>query len=169
MSEIMKFYWLSPLIGGFISLIGLAIPVWYAPPPGTELVWIVGLIHHISGGNVIAWAPIEMFIPSIIPTILISLSSSIIIISTIFKSIGKYFLIKPENIWIIMACTGLFSIISYIFGIQYGFYLHTDINFWTIYVVQIGLFIPFIGIGLILSGAIIGKRLNKNEHIIQNT
>lgn len=51
--------------------------------------------------------------------------------------------------------------IGYIFGIHHGFYLNTDIEFWTIYVVQFGLFLPFIGMGMIAIGALIGKILNR--------
>ncbi len=162
MSNVNKFYWILPIIGGVISIIGIFIPVWYSPPPWTEYVWIIGYIHHVTGGNVIAKAPTEMFIPSIIPTILISISSLIVIVSTIVKLIGKNFLRNPENLWIIMAVLELCAIIGYIFGIQYGFYLHTDINFWTIYQVQFGLFIPFIGAGLIIIGTVLGKSIKRD-------
>ncbi|MBY9019871.1 MAG: hypothetical protein KGD67_02355 [Candidatus Lokiarchaeota archaeon] len=166
MSIIKKYYWLIPIVGGIISLIGMTVPIWYSTTVWVEYVWIIGIIHHVTGGNVLDWAPIEMLFPSIITTILISLSSVMVITSAIFKYRKKKFLGNTENLWIIMAILKLSAIIGYFFGIQYGFYLNTEIHFWTIYGVQIGFFMPLVGMGLSIIGAIIGKLIDRNSPII---
>ncbi|MFW9952117.1 MAG: hypothetical protein ACFFKA_18505 [Candidatus Thorarchaeota archaeon] len=156
MSEIKKKYWLIPLIGGLFSLIGFLIPAWYSPPIWVEYIWIIGIIHHVTGGNVLARAPLEMFIPSIITTVLISICSFFIILNALFKSRNKSLLIKAKNSWIILAILEIISMIYYTIGIQFGFFQNTGLNFWDFYEIQFGLIIPFIGAGLTLIGAIIG-------------
>ena len=166
MNIIKRSYWLLPMVGGIISLLVFTVPVWYSPPTWIEYIWINGRILHVTSGNILDWLPNEMFIPSNIATILISLSSVIFIISAILNLIGKKFLIKTENLWIILAVLELCTLIGYILGIRNGFYIHTSIDFWRLYEVQFGLYMPFIGVGLSTLGAIIGKIINRDKNKI---
>ncbi|MFW9971022.1 MAG: hypothetical protein ACFFDF_12580 [Candidatus Odinarchaeota archaeon] len=159
MIKINKYYWLIPLIGGVLSLIGLLIPTWYSPPVWVEYWWLIGLIHHITGGNVIAMAPLEISIPSLIAAILIVLCSILIILNSLLKSREKTLTKNTENLWISMAIIEIAAVIFYIIGIQVGYFLHTDRTFWDIYQIRFGTIIPFISAGLTLTGAIIGKRI----------
>jgi hypothetical protein len=163
LSNIKKYYWLIPLIGGVISLIGFLIPAWYSPPVWIEYVWMIGIIHHVTGGNVIDIAPPEMFIPSLIATLLISLCSILAILNALFKFRGKTLLRNTDNLWLIIAIVEIGAAIFYIFGIQIGFFLNTDLEFVDYYVFQFGLFIPFIGAVLILTGSIMGKLSKKDK------
>lgn len=166
MSIIRRCYWLLPMIGGIISLLVFTGPVWYSPPPWIEYLWINGRILHVTAGNILAWLPNEMFIPSNNATILIWFICIIIIISAILNLIGKKFLIITENLWVILAVLELSTLIIYILEIRNGFYLHTGIDFWRLYEVQFGLYMPFIGAGLSILGTIIGKVINRDKNKI---
>ncbi len=97
MVEIGKYYWLLPLCGGILSIIGFLIPVWYSSTAWDENLWIWGLIEHISpSGSEFTLSPKELFIPSLITAILILLSSSTIVIKTIFMVRGKTILGLPS-------------------------------------------------------------------------
>lgn len=160
MSEIKKKYWLIPLIGGAFSLTGFLFPAWYSPPIWVEYIWIIGIIYHVTGGNVLAQAPLEMFIPSIITTILISICSFFIIFNALFKSRNKSLLINNEILWILLATLEIIFMIYYIIEIQIGFFLNTGLNFQDFYEIQFGLIIPFIGASLTLIGVIIGFKVD---------
>ncbi|MFX0030477.1 MAG: hypothetical protein ACFE8B_14800 [Candidatus Hermodarchaeota archaeon] len=162
MGEIKKLYLLLPLIGGVLSIIGILIPAWYSPPPWVEYIWIAGIIHHVTAGDVLDVLPIEMFIPSIIAVVIISLGSIIILIYTFFNIQGKKSLSNVENLWIIIAIIEIATAIYYILGIQFGFFLHSDQNFWSIYEIQFGMVTPFIGASLTLIGAILRKRIKRD-------
>lgn len=136
MSNIKKYYWIISLLGGFVSLFGFFTPTWYSPPVWIEHVWMIGLIHHVTGGNVVEIAPTEMFIPSIIATVLISLCLVLIILSALLKKKDKRLLGNAENFWIMLAILEISASIYYIIGIQHGFYLHTNLNFWDIYEIR---------------------------------
>jgi hypothetical protein len=144
-------------VGGLFSLIGFFFPAWYRPPFWIVYVWMFGIIHHVTGGNVVEFAPSEMFIPSLIASIIIILCSAIIILMGMFKSRNKKFLGNIENLWIVLAFVEIGAIIYYIIGIQIGFSLLTTLNFWDIYEIQFGLIVPFIGASITIIGAIIGK------------
>jgi hypothetical protein len=163
LSEIKKFYWLIPLFGGTLSLVGLLFPTWHSPPIWVEYVWLLGLIHHVTGGNVIEFGPLEMSIPSIIAFVLISLSSVIIILNSLFRFRGKTLWGKTEKLWIYLAIIEIAAAIFYIISVQIGFFIHTSIVFWDIYLIQFGLIIPFIGAGLTVLGAILGIKWRKND------
>lgn len=162
MIGIKKFYWLIPLIGGTLSLLGLLIPTWYSPPVWIEYWWFIGLIHHVTGGDVIEFGPLEISIPSLIAFVLISLSSVIIILNSLFKFRGKTLWGKTEKLWIYMAILEISAAIFYAISIQIGFFINTSIVFWDIYLIQFGLIIPFIGAGLTLLGAILEIKLKRD-------
>ncbi len=162
MSEIKKFILLFPLIGGVLSLFGLLIPTWYSPPVWIEYWWLIGLIHHVTGGDVIAFGPLETSIPSFIAFVLIIVSSVIIILNSLFKFRGKTLWGKTEKLWIQMAILEISAAIFYVISIQIGFFINTNILFWDIYLIQLGLIIPFIGAGLTLLGAILGFKLKRD-------
>jgi len=168
LSEIKKFYWLIPLIGGVFSLIGLVIPTWYSPPVWVEYWWFIGLIHHVTGGNVIAFGPLELSIPSLITFVIISLSSVIIILNSLFKFRGKTLWGNTEKLWIYLAIIEIGATIFYIISIQIGYIIHTSLVFWDIYLIQFGLIIPFIGAGFTLIGAILGIKLKRDMNKTQN-
>jgi hypothetical protein len=163
LTEIKKLYWLIPLIGGILSLIGLVIPVWYSPPAWIENVWITGIIHHVTGGNVLDTQPPEMFIPSFIAAVLIYLCSVMIILNALFKFRSKTFLGSTERIWTILAIIEVSAAIFYIIGIQIGFYIQTSIYFGEIYEVRFGVIAPFISASLTLVGAFIGKKSDSDK------
>jgi hypothetical protein len=162
LSEIKKHYWLLPLTGGILSIIGFLFPAWYSPPIWVEYIWIIGIIYHVNGGDVLDILPYEMFIPSLIAAIAISLSSIIIIIFAFYTFRSKKISINVENLWLIMVIIETAISIFYIIGIQIGFFLHANQNFWDIYQIQFGLITPFIGASLTLIGTIIGKRLKRD-------
>ncbi|MHA2036383.1 MAG: hypothetical protein ACW98X_08105 [Promethearchaeota archaeon] len=162
MSEIKKYYWLIPLVGGFFSLIGFLFPAWYSPPFWVEYVWMIGVIHHVTGGNVVEMAPSDMFIPSLIASILIFVCSCLVILVTLLKSRSKTFSSNKENIWIVMSIVEISATIYYILGIQNGFFLYSTLNFWDFYEIQFGLIVPFIGGNLTLIGGIIGKLVKRS-------
>ena len=167
MSIIKKIYCILPIVGGIISLLVFAFPVWYSPPPWIEYIWMNGRILHVTVGDVLDWLPNEMFIPSIIATIVISLSSALFIISAILEFIGRKAFIKNEYLWIIVAIIELGTLIGYIFGIQNGFYLHTNMDFWSTYEIRAGLYFPFIGVGISVLGIIIDKILKRDINKIE--
>lgn len=159
-----SYYWILPLVGGIFSLIGLIIPAWYSKTSYKENLWIVGIIEHIFwDGNIFQILPPEMFIPSLITTIFIILSSVLIIGNSILLIKGKKFLIKAEIFWILMGIVELCIMIIYINAMVSGFYNYTqrtdyDVNnFWAIYNFNFGLVIPYIGSILTIGGAIIYK------------
>ncbi|MFX0021325.1 MAG: hypothetical protein ACFE9S_03295 [Candidatus Hermodarchaeota archaeon] len=162
MREIKKFIWLIPLIGGVLSLFGLLIPTWYSPPVWVEYWWFIGLIHHVTGGDTIAFGPLETSIPSLIAFVLIALSSVIIILNSLFKSREKTLWCKTEKLWIYMAILEIITAIFYIISVQIGFFINTSIVFWDLYLIQFGLIIPFIGAGLTLLGAILEIKLKRD-------
>ncbi|MFX1566956.1 MAG: hypothetical protein ACFFCV_01155 [Promethearchaeota archaeon] len=162
MSKIKKLNCLLPIVGGIISLLVFMFPVWYSPSPWIEYIWINGRIRHVTAGDVLDWLPNEMFIPSIITTILIALSSALFIISAILDYRGRKVFIKNEHLWIILALLELSTLIGYILGIQNGFYSHTNMNFWSTYEIQAGLYLPFIGVGISVLGAVLGKILKRD-------
>ncbi|MFX1240619.1 MAG: hypothetical protein ACFFA7_05170 [Promethearchaeota archaeon] len=161
MSEIKKFFWLIPLIGATLSLFGLFIPTWYSPPVWVGYWWMIGLIYHVTGGNVIEFGPLEISIPSLIAFGLIALSSAIIILNSIFKSRNKTLWGNPENLWIKMALIETSAVIFYIISVQIGFFINTSLVFWDRHLIQFGLITPFIGAGLTLIGAILEIKLNR--------
>jgi len=102
-----NYYWLLPLAGGIISIIGFFIPAWYSPLAFEEYLWITGIIHHVlPSGDVFEILPPELFIPSLITTILISLSLFMIIINYFFKFRSKTLLGNTEKLWIIIIFLG---------------------------------------------------------------
>ena len=167
MGGIKNYFWLIPLIGGSFSIIGLLFPAWYSPPVWIEYVWIIGIIHHVTGGNIFDNAPSEMFIPSIIATGLITLCSVVIIIIALLKFRGKTLSGNTENLWIILAIIEIGTSIYYIFMIQNGFFQNTGLIFWDIYEFQFGMFIPFISASLTLFGALIGKLIKEEINEIR--
>lgn len=159
-----NFFWIFPLLAGIISLIGLIIPAWYSKTSFKENLWIVGIIEHIFwDGSIFEILPPELFMPSLITTIFVSISSIMIIgISVLFIK-GKKFLVKAEILWLIMGIIQLCALIIYINAMVTGFYNYTQRtdysihNFWAIYNFNFGLIFPFVGSILSIVGAIIYK------------
>lgn len=168
MSETRNFIWLIPLIGGVLSLFGLLIPTWYSPPIWVEYWWLIGLIHHVTGGDVIEFGPLEISLPSLIAFVLISLSSVIIILNSLFKFRGKTLWANSEKLWIYMAIIEIGATMFYIISVQIGFFIHTSLVFWDIYRIQFGLIVPFIGAGLTLIGVILGIKLKRDMNKTKN-
>ena len=64
MTKIKKYYWLLPLIGGILSIIGIFIPAWYSITVYNENIWMWGLIEHIfPTGSVFDFLHAELLIP----------------------------------------------------------------------------------------------------------
>ena len=82
----------------------------------------------------------------------------------LLKIKDKRLLGNTENFWIMLAILEISVSIYYIIGIQHGFYLHTNLNFWDIYEIRNGTIIPFIGGSITLIGAIIGKFINRKKN-----
>lgn len=168
MTTIKKFYWILPLAGGILSIIGLFIPLWYSITAYEENLWMWGLIEHISVGGVFDLLPAELLIPGLITAILILMSSIVIIIFALFIFRGKEIRISAEKLWIIMGLLELCAVIIYIVAMDIGWYSYTqrinypEHDFWRIYNFQLGIITPFIGAALSIVGAIIGK-LNNRE------
>ena len=160
MTKIKKYYWVLPLIGGTLSIIGLFIPAWYSITAYDENLWMWGLIEHISVGGVYDFLPAELLIPGLITAILILMSSIVIIIFALFIVRGKEIRISAEILWIIMGFLELCAVIIYIVAMDMGWYSYTQrINysihdFWRIYNFQFGMITPFIGAALSIVGAI---------------
>ncbi|WP_371806099.1 hypothetical protein [Candidatus Lokiarchaeum ossiferum] len=163
-------YWVLPLNGGILSIIGLFIPVWYSSTGFRENLWMWGMIHHITGGDVFEILPSELFIPGLIAAILILLSSIVVIIFALLVATGKAIQGKAEKIWKIV---GLFEIgiaAFYVIAMLIGWNLfalrinYAVHNFWRIYNVHIGMFTPFIGAALSISGGVVGKRKIKDTN-----
>ena len=168
MKKIKEYYWILPLSGGILSIIGLFIPVWYSITEYEENLWMWGLIEHISVGGVFDFLPPELLIPGFITAILILIFSIVTIIFALFIVRGKKIRFSAEKLWIIIGFLELCVVIIYIVAMDIGWYSYTQrINysvrdFWRIYNFQFGLITPFIGAVLSIVGAIIGK-LNSRE------
>jgi len=153
-----------PLVGGILTLLGLNVPAWYSITSWEENLWITGKIEHIFGSeSIFDILPNEMFIPSIITTIVISFCSAVIIISVFLSIMGKKYKIKPENLWLMMGIIEVCAMLIYIYALSIGFYNYATINFWTVYDYNFGIIIPFISGSLAILGAI----TNKTEYWIK--
>jgi hypothetical protein len=166
--EIKRFYWIFPLCGGIISIIGFFIPAWYSTTEWDENLWIWGLIEHIlPSSSEFTLLPKELFIPSLITGILILFSSNMILVKTFYVARGKTIFGPTERIWIIMAILEICAAIFYIIAMQIGWHFYTQrINygeqrFWIIYDFNIGIIFPFLGSVLIIIGVIMGKFINR--------
>ena len=167
MTTIKKKYWILPLSGGILSIIGLFIPVWYNITAFDENLWMWGLIRHISAGGVFGFLPPELLIPGLITAVLILIFSTVILIFALFIVRGKEIQSTAEKIWIIMGFLELCAAIIYIVAMVIGWNSYTlrinysVHNFWRIYSFHFGMITPFIGAALSIVGAIIGKRNNR--------
>lgn len=169
LTKIKKYYWLLPLIGGILSIIGIFIPAWYSITVYDENIWMWGLIEHIfPTGSVFDFLPTELLIPGLITTVLIVMSSIAIIIITLFIVKGEKIHTNAEKLLIITGFFELCSAIIYIVAIDIMFYSYTqsigypEHDFWRVYNFHFGMITPFIGAALSIVGAIIGV-LNKRE------
>lgn len=168
MPKIKKYYWVLPLLGGILSIIGLFIPAWYSITVYDENIWMWGLIERISLGGVFNFLDAELLIPGLITAILILICSIVIIIITFFIVRGKKIQSSAEKLWIIMGFLELCAAIIYIIAMDLIFYSYTqrihypEHDFWRVYSFHFGMITPFIGAALSIVGAIFGK-LNNRE------
>ena len=167
MIKVKKYYWLLPLIGGILSIVGIFIPAWYSITVYDENIWMWGLIERITVSE-FDFLHAELLIPGLITAILILISSIAIIIFTLFVVRGKKAQTSAEKLWIIMGFLELCAAIIYIVVIDIIFYSYTirinypEHDFWRVYNFHFGMITPFIGAALSIIGAIIGK-LSKRE------
>ena len=167
MTTIKKKYWILPLCGGIISIIGLLIPVCYSTTAYDENLWMWGLIHHISSGGVFDFLPPELLIPGIITAVLILIFSIVIITFALFIIKGKEVQSRAEKIWVVMGILELCVAIIYIIAMpigwnSYAIRMNYTVNdFWGIYNFHFGMITPFIGAALTIVGGIIGKQNNR--------
>lgn len=168
MNEVNKKLLILPFIGSIILIIGLFIPAWYSTTSWEENLWMVGIIQHFpSGGSVIELLPTELFIPSLICTIVLIISSFIILINILFLTRQKKFLANPEKLWILMGILEICITVIYIIAMDIGFNIYTqrtdypEHDFWVIYNIQFGIIIPFIGAILSIIGAFAIKLANR--------
>jgi len=169
LKKIKKYYWLLPLIGGILSIIGIFIPAWYSITVYDENIWLWGLIERITVSE-FDFLHAELLTPGLITAILILISSIAITISTLFVVRGKIAQRSAEKVWIIAGVFELCTAIIYIVAIEIIFYSFTqsigypENDFWRVYNFHFGMITPFIGATLSIVGAIMGV-LNKKEMI----
>ncbi len=168
MTKIKKYYWLLPLIGGIISIIGIFIPTWYSITVYSENIWMWGLIERITVGE-FDFLHAELLIPGLITTVLILMSSIAIIIFTWFMFKGKKIHTNAAKLLIITGFFELCIVIIYIVAITTIFYSYTqsigypEHDFWRVYNFHFGMIAPFIGAALSIVGGIIGVLNKRNE------
>ncbi len=180
MAEARDFIWLCPFIGAILVAIGLFTPAAYeAHGIYHSFVWMTGFMLITGGaygsetgffaepftGEVIP----GYVIPGIIATILLTVCTIILFVSALTHR-GK----ETPGSWIALGILLIIGAIIFIAGVEIGVGAYWSnqgapyhISFWNDYDYNPGFAViaPFIGGGLALLGAIIGKAIGREEVI----
>ena len=174
MAEFKDYVWLFPFIGSIIILIGLFTPAVYENVGFTStFIWMTGFMLFTGGG----YGPEPDFfdiagyyIPGIITTMLLT-----ICVIIMFTSALTHRRKETPGSWIALGIIVIGGAIYFIVGVEVGYAMHFFIEYdytewvsiWNDTVLNPGFAViaPFIGGGLTLLGAILGKAIGTQEVI----
>ena len=190
--ESREYIWAFPIIGGVLILISFFTPAHYFNEFGLDAnYWMWGL-YHLSApgyGSETIFMFTEEFGPSqytmpiffsgLIPAVIILIGSIMLIASSNAVRTGRRDIKNVENGWIGMGFMMIIASIIYIIAIditwmnlteyvyeqEYGPMPPGSPGFWDIFSPGFAIIAPFIGGGLALLGAIIGKSIGREEGI----
>ncbi|MFX1315562.1 MAG: zinc ribbon domain-containing protein [Promethearchaeota archaeon] len=181
MTEAKDYIWLLPFIGAILVAIGLLTPAAYDTSGTTsQFIWMTGfmVVHGVMyddsglfakplGGDVI----FGYVIPGIIATIFLTICTIILFISALTHR-GK----ETPGSWIALGILLIGGAIYFIAGVEIGVasYFYSEgatehVSFWTDldYNAGFAVIAPFIGGGLSLLGAIIGKAMGRQVGVVK--
>ncbi len=180
MAEARDFIWLCPFIGAILVAIGLFTPAAY------ETYGIISTFIWMTGFTLVTGGPSDpetgffaepmggtvipgYIIPGIIATIFLTICTIILFVSSLTHRKKEI----PKS-WIALGILLIAGAIYFIAGVEIGFatYWYNEgatehISFWTDWDFNPGFAViaPFIGGGLTLLGAIVGKAIGRPESI----
>jgi hypothetical protein len=172
MAEFKDYVWLFPFIGSILVAIGLFTPAAIYHITGyTELYWMHGvvvLIGGIDGPEVHFVDSLGLLIPGIISLMLLTIFTIIMFVSALTHR-GK----ETPGSWIALGILLIGAAIYFIAGTAVGFAINrmieldiTDwVRFWENRAPGFAVIAPFIGGGLAILGAILGKTIGKQKSI----
>lgn len=177
MAEFKDYVWLFPFIGAILVAIGLFTPAAIHHVPGssiTELYWMHGLIILTGGsdGPDIQFVDkLGLLVPGIISLTLLIICTIIMFVSALTHK-GK----ETPGSWIALGILLIGVAIYFIAGTALGFaiskMIELDIKewvrFWENRTPGFAVIAPFIGGGLAILGAILGKTIGRQEVIIKS-
>ncbi|MFX1321817.1 MAG: zinc ribbon domain-containing protein [Promethearchaeota archaeon] len=179
MAEAKDYIWLFPFIGAILTAISLFTPAVFKSYPmgGSQFIWMDGFAVFTGGPSGPETDFIDIagyYIPGIIATIFLTVCTIILFVSSLTHRQKE----TPGS-WIALGILLIGGAIYFIVGVEIGVAIHWFnefetygytpewISFWNDYDYNPGFAViaPFIGGGLALLGAIIGKSIGKQEGI----
>lgn len=172
MAKFKDYVWLFPFIGAILVAIGLFTPAAIYHITGyTELYWMHGVVvltGGIDGPEVQFVDSLGLLIPGIISLILLTICTITMFVSALTHR-GK----ETPGSWIALGILLIGGAIYYIAGTGVGFAINRMIElditewvrFWENRTPGFAVIAPFIGGGLAILGAILGKTIGKQEAI----
>ncbi|MFX1410980.1 MAG: hypothetical protein ACFFA6_11545 [Promethearchaeota archaeon] len=180
MAEIRDYIWLCPFIGSILVAIGLFTPAVYENVGmSSTFIWMTGFMVYSGGtyGPETDFFDIPgYFIPGIISTVFLAICVIILFVSSLTHR-GK----ETPGSWIALGILLIGGAIYFIAGVEIGYaiywyreletygYTPEWISFWNDTILNPGFAViaPFIGGGLTILGAIIGKTVGKQVGIVK--
>ena len=174
MAEFKDYVWLFPFIGAILVAIGLFTPaaIYHITGyPITELYWMHGVVvmtGGLDGPDVQFVDSLGILIPGIISLILLTICTITLFVSALTHR-GK----ETPGSWIALGILLIGGAIYFIVGTAVGFAVSRMIEFditewvrfWENRTPGFAVIAPFIGGGLTILGAILGKTIGKQESI----
>ncbi len=174
MAEFKDYVWLFPFIGAILVAIGLFTPavIYHITGyPITELYWMNGVVvttGGLDGPDVQFVDSLGILIPGIISLILLTICTITMFVSALTHR-GK----ETPGSWIALGILLIGGAIYFIAGTAVGFAINRMIElditewvrFWDHRTPGFAVIAPFIGGGLALLGAILGKTIGSQEGI----
>jgi hypothetical protein len=172
MAEFKDYVWLFPFIGAILVAIGLFTPAAIYHITGyTELYWMHGVVvltGGVNGPDVQFVDSLGLLIPGIISLILLTICTITMFVSALTHR-GK----ETPGSWIALGILLIGGAIYFITGTAVGFAINRMIElditewvrFWENRTPGFAVIAPFIGGGLAILGAILGKTIGKQEDI----
>ncbi|MFX1410979.1 MAG: zinc ribbon domain-containing protein [Promethearchaeota archaeon] len=175
-AEIRDYIWLFPFIGAILVAIGLFTPAAYETEgPLSTFIWMFGFTLRtggINGPDSFIFDVPGYVIPGVISTIFL-IACAIILFESSLTHRGT----ETPGSWIALGILLIGGAIYFIVGVEVGYAIYffnetgnTEwISFWNDTILNPGFAViaPFIGGGLTLLGAILGKTIGRREGIIK--
>jgi hypothetical protein len=172
MAEFKDYVWLFPFIGAILIGISLITPAAFQSTPfGFIFIWMNGFALLTGGGYGPETDFLDIpgyYIPGIIATIFLIICTLILFVSSLTHRKKE----TPGS-WIALSILLIGGTIYFIASVEIGVAIYNFnqydatewVSFWGDYRVGFAVIAPFIGGGLTLLGAILGKTIGKQEFI----